>query len=1100
MKKRYLFLSLIGILFSQIGFAQQKTVTGNVTDADGIPLPGATIVIENSNRGVTTDFDGNFSIAAAEGETLVISYVGYADSNILVGEADNYAIGLQTDNLLEEVVVTSLGIKREKKALGYAVSEVSSQDIEQRGEGDIGRVLSGKASGVQITNQSGISGSGTSIIIRGFNSFSQGNQPLFIVDGIPFSSETNASGRDGERNDFVNGNSGSSRFLDIDPNNIESVNVLKGLAAATLYGTQGRNGVILITTKSGSVSGGKNDKESITFSSSYFNVDMASLPDYQNQYGNGFDQSFGWFFSNWGPSFDEGGPAGWAGQNSINGTNSGTPGFLKHPYTTASSATGIPAVLDALGIAPDAIYEWKAYDGVKEFFQTGHAISNNLNIRSSTNGGKLSYNINYGNLEDEGFTRANTLRRNTLSFGGTAQLNDKFSVNGTLNFTQTNFKSPPVAAGRGSNVGGEGASVFANVFYTPRSIDLMGLPYQNPINGESIYYRQNNSIQHPLWTVNNTGNSQLTNRIFGGANIAYTINDNLTVSYRYGVDIYSENNVNFSNKGGKTGTLVNQNGIYETWNNTKSIFDHNVTLSGSYKLKDYGINFNLGATSRSDTFDQNGVRSTGQQVFNVLRHFNFEQQTGIQDYTQRNIAGLYGQADIDYKSFVYLTLAARKDWVSNLAEENRSILYPSTSISFLPTSLFPEIKSDWMSFLKVRAGYGTSANFPMRYPIASTLDLDTRSFIVDGKQVIANTSGKILGNPGLKPERIDEIELGIEGSFLQNGLSLDLSIYNKITKDLIIDRPLDPSTGYTETKTNIGKIENKGIELDLNLDWLNIAKTFGQLNTPKDLSWTTALNWSTNDARVVDLGQSQDTDFVMYSGYSNLGNAAIPGESLGIIMGSSITRDTEIKDYKWVPGNYVINNQGSYDTTNDLSIIGDANPDWLLNISNSISFKNLNFSFLINHVHGGDIYSTTIATLLGRGLTTDTLDRELSFILPGVLSDGSINSNQINNSTFYFSNVLYGPDEMQVYDGSVWRLGEVSLTYSVPKSTLDRTPFGKVSVSVSGFNLWYNAYNTPNGTNFDPNIVGTGVGNGRGFDFLNGPSSKRFGTSLKLTF
>jgi TonB-dependent SusC/RagA subfamily outer membrane receptor len=316
MKKQYLFLSLLGILMVQFGFAQEKIISGTVVDDSGLPLPGATIVVENTTRGVSTDFDGNYSISAAVNEVLIFSFVGYTDQRITVGSSDTYNVTLQAGNELEEVVVTSLGIKREKQALGYAVSEVDSGALEQRAEGDVGRVLAGKASGVQITNQSGISGSGTSIVIRGFNSFSQGNQPLFIVDGIPFSSETNAVGREGERNDFINGNNGSSRFLDIDPNNIESVNVLKGLAAATLYGTQGRNGVILITTKSGAAGTAVPAKNEISINTSYFNVELASKPDYQNEYGNGFDQAFGWFFSNWGPSFNEGGPAGWAGQSS----------------------------------------------------------------------------------------------------------------------------------------------------------------------------------------------------------------------------------------------------------------------------------------------------------------------------------------------------------------------------------------------------------------------------------------------------------------------------------------------------------------------------------------------------------------------------------------------------------------------------------------------------------------------------------------------------------------------------------------------------------------------------------------------------------------
>jgi hypothetical protein len=383
--------------------------------------------------------------------------------------------------------------------------------------------------------------------------------------------------------------------------------------------------------------------------------------------------------------------------------------------------------------------------------------------------------------------------------------------------------------------------------------------------------------------------------------------------------------------------------------------------------------------------------------------------------------------------------------------------------------------------LKVRASYGTSANFPFGYPIAATLNLDTQDFLTDsGGQVITNTSGSLLGNPNLKPETISEIEFGIEGRFLDSRLSVDFSVYDKKTNDLIIRRPLDPSTGYTATQTNIGEISNKGIELDLGLDIIR-----GQ-----DISWSAFLNYSANESIVMDLGL--DTDEIVYSGFSNLGNVARVGESLGSIVGSAITRNDA--------GGRIVNNQGSYDTTYGTNIIGDANPNFLLNISNSLKVGNLSFNFLINHVNGGDIYSMTVATMLGRGLTNDTLDRELSYILPGVNSAGEVNTKQINNSTFYFSNVLYGPDELQVYDGSVWRLGEVSLTYDMPQAIIDATPFGGISITAAGYNLWYDAYNTPEFVNFDPNIAGTGVGNGRGFDYLNGPSAKRFGASLKLTF
>ncbi|NLP58288.1 TonB-dependent receptor plug domain-containing protein [Lutibacter sp. B1] len=595
------FLTLLLALSVQISFAQVKTVSGIVSDASG-PLPGVTVVVKGTNTGTQTDFDGNYSIKASAGDILQFSFIGMHVTEKTVETANVINVLMQESaQALKEVVVTGLGIKREKQALGYAVSNVATEDLEQRSEGDVARVLSGKASGVQIQQQSGMSGSGTSIIIRGMNSFSGSNQPLFIVDGIPFSSDTNAQG------DFVDGNNGSSRFLDLDPNNIESVNVLKGLAAATLYGTEGRNGVILITTKSGSSKGGPKKTE-ITVSSSLFLNEIASMPNYQNEFGGGYDQAFGWFFSNWGPSFEKEGPAGWGNSSSFDEN-----GTLAHPYSTASPATGIPQAFPEFA---DARYEWKPYESVENFFRTGVVRTTNINARGSSGDGNISYNVNYGNLDDQGFTRGNHLTRNTFSLGGNAKLSNKFTVNGTLNYTRTDFKTPPVAAGYGSNVAGENASIFGNVFYTPRSVDLMGLPYQNPITGESVYYRQNNSIQHPLWTVHNAANIQKTHRTFGGATLLYEINDNLNISYRYGFDIYSENNVNYSNKGGKTGSVANQSGVYDTWNNTKTIDDHNITFSGNYDLTDdLDLAFSIGGTSRRDVFDQNGVASTGQQVF-----------------------------------------------------------------------------------------------------------------------------------------------------------------------------------------------------------------------------------------------------------------------------------------------------------------------------------------------------------------------------------------------------------------------------------------------------------------------------------------------------
>ena len=1073
-------LLVVFLLTAQMSFAQ-KTVTGVVSDSDGLPLPGATVLVQGTTTGVTTDFDGNFSINVAEGQTLEFSFVGYETAAIAVGAGNVINVTLSLGTQLEEVIVTSLGITREKRALGYAVSEVDNTQIENRASGDVARVLSGKASGVQVTNQGGISGSGTSVIIRGLSTFSSSNQPLFVVDGVPFQSDTNAMGS------FTSGNNGSSRFLDLDPNNIESVNVLKGLAAATLYGSQGRNGVILITTKSGTTGAGtRAQKNEVTVNTSYFTNELAMKPDFQMQYGNGFNQNFGWFFSNWGPSFDEEGPAGWGRQSAINGTVSGQPGFLKHPYNSNLNARFLARdLLPLLGLSMDSLWEWKPYDSVGDLFQPGEIVNTNINFRGQSDDGKVSYNVNYGNLDDKGFTPGNTLRRNALSFGGRAVLSNKITVNGTLNYTATDFKTPPIAAAYSS--GSSDSSLYGNVFYTPRSVGIAQLPYAHPITGASIYYRSSNGIQHPLWTVNNTGDAQMTHRVFGGVSAQYDISDNLNLRYSYGYDVYSEDNTSYQNKGGQDGNLEVQSGLYEKWNNTSTIFNHQVTINGDFELDDdWSVTFNAGAESVGREYDRNGVRSTGQNVFNVLRHYNFNSQEEIEFYSRRNVLGVFAQAAFDYQDYLYFTLASRTDWVSNLSEENRSITYPSASISFVPTSVldFGNLPID---FLKVRASYGTSATYPGGYPIASTLSLNTKDFKVDGVEVITNTTGSQLGNTGLKPELLAELEFGLEANLFDNRLSAEISYFDRNTTDLIITQPLDPSTGYTSTRTNIGEISATGWEVDLNADWIRGDK----------FNWNTSVNYTTNQAIVEDLGQN--TDQIVYAGFSTRGNAAIPGLPLTSMIGTSVARDDQGRPLVDASGSYRTNNDTNY-KTNKYALIGDSNPDFIANIGNTITYGNLSLNVLFNASIGGDMYSSFIMTLLGRGITTDTLDRELPYILPGVLADGSPNNKMIDNATTYFGNLILGGDELRTWDASVLRLSEVSLTYDIPSSWLDKTPFGAASISAQGFNLWYDAYNTPDGINYDPNIAGLGVGNGSGFEYFNGVSARRYGVSLKLTF
>ncbi|MDO9261247.1 MAG: SusC/RagA family TonB-linked outer membrane protein, partial [Flavobacteriaceae bacterium] len=879
-------LALLLAFFVQISFAQEKTITGTVSDESG-PLPGVSVVIQGTSTGTVTDFDGKYTIKARTGVVLQFSFVGMETQTKTVGAANVMNVTMSGTNVLQEVVVTALGIKREKQALGYAVSEVKADVLEQRAEGDFGRVLSGKASGVVINQTSGISGSGTNIVIRGYTSITGSNQPLFIVDGVPFNGETNAVGN------FVNGNSGSSRFLDIDPNNIESVSVLKGFSAATLYGTEGKNGVILITTKSGSSKKGAKKTE-ITFNQSVFFNQIASLPDYQNTFGNGFDQAFGNFYSNWGPAFYPDGLGGY----SLPGSGINAGGTILHPSSR-------PALVDVYPQYQGLQIPWKAEpNNVKDFFRTGTVLSTSLNFNGSSDDGKNTYNFNFGHLDDEGFTPGNKLGRATISAGGKAELTNKFTISGTMNYSKTDFITPPVAYSSGSGVSGTGLSIFADIFYTPRNVDLQNWPYQHPINGSNIHYRQGNDIPNPYWVINNSYVKQLTNRTFGNAALSYKFYDNLILSYRAGYDFYNERNEIATNKG----TGVVPLGGYSTYDNNNLIFDHNISFTGSYSITDkLGFNFNLGATSRYEKYDRQGVSSADQGIFDVFRHYNFASQAPIQYTEKRNTVGLYAQTEFDYDKAVYLTLSGRRDQVSNTFEND--MIYPSASLSFIPSKFIDGITSpNGINFLKLRTGWGTSAGFAEGYPVANTIAGVARNFSdLSGAIFASQSTSSLLGNPNLKPELYSEIEFGVEAKLFSNRVNLDFSYFKRETKDLITRAPIANSTGYTETFTNIGLMKGDGFEVDLGLHLIK--------NEGSGFNWNVNTNFTTSKMIVKDLGGNNN---LTIAGYTNLGNQAIVGEQIGVMVGSRIRRDAN--------GDFVVNSSGNYDIEEGNYIIGNPNP------------------------------------------------------------------------------------------------------------------------------------------------------------------------------
>ena len=1054
MKKILLLICSTAIIWSS--YAQDVTVSGRVTSSeDGSPLPGVNVVLKGTTVGTATDADGRYSMPApSKGGFLVFSFIGLESKEIEIGGRSVVDVSLALDvTQLSEVVVTAQGIQRDKKALGYAVSQVSGESLQQKTEGDVGRLLRGKAPGVNVTQTSGLSGSATNIIIRGYTSITGGNQPLFVVDGVPFNGGTNY------QSDFVDGQTESSRFLDIDPNNIEGVSILKGLSATVLYGDRGRNGVILITTKNGSTKR-LNKKSEVTFSQSYFVNKIASLPDYQNNYGNGFNQNFGFFFSNWGPHFDE-------------------IDVIAHPYSRFTD----PELIAAFPEFQGADYEYKPYRDISHFFRDGSTYNTSVNFSGGSD--KTTFNVNYGYLNDIGFTPGNGLKRHNFGFGGNAELSNNITVGGTFNIANTNYTSPPVAASFGSgSFSSLGSSVFGDLFYTPRSIDIMGLPFESPIDGRSVYYRSGNDIQNPRWTAKYGKTGQEVNRFFGQTFARYKITDWLRAMYRIGLDTYTEQSFAGQSRGAVDGNI---NGFYQTTSGTNTIWNHDIIVNLDKAINEnFNLRGTLGYNARRDEYYQQGILSSTQVVFGELRHFNFVDHTdgGLEFESSENRIGVYAQAELDYKNFLYLTVAGRNDWSNTLEKGNNSLFYPAASIAADLTSAISSLQNNnFLNYLKVRLAYGTSANFPAPYSTRNTLSLNSRSFVSDNNEVlITNSLSNRLANSDLKPERLSDIEFGIESKVWNDRITFDVSLYKKNTKDLILDQAIDPATNFTVRRVNAGEMEVKGIEATIGA---NVLKKGG-------FSWDINANFSSFTNTVVDLPEG--TDQIFYgSGFSNLGNFAIKGESFGAIQGSYIRRDAN--------GNRLVDDQGLYIISNDIKIIGNPIPDWTGGITNTFSYKGIALNVEIQYVHGGDIYSRTANNLVGRGITKDTdFDRRKTFVLPGVYQDGSPNTTAIAATQLYFDVFGFGADELQIYDGTTIRLNEVSLSYQIPKAILSKTPFGALSFSATGYNLWYKAVNFPEHVNFDTNSIGTGVGNGIGLDFINSPSSKRYGVSMRLTF
>lgn len=1078
--KKFL-LTCFALAIALYSIAQQRTISGKVTSAeDGSALPGVNVVVRGTTNGSVTDSDGNYTLAITGNDpALVFSFIGLQTAEVAVGERTIVDVQLTLDvTQLSEVIVTAQGIAREKKALGYSVASVGKDQIEARPVNDISRILQGKIPGVVITPVGGASGTGSSINIRGYSSITGSTQPLWVVDGVPFNSSS-GSANAGEREGFMSGGAATStsRFLDIDPNTIESINVLKGLAATVLYGDQGRNGVILVTTKSG---GSKKRDLEIGFQQSTSITEIASLPKYQTSYGNGFQQLAGaapTFFSNWGPSFNEFDSTG-------------------HTFQFLNDAT----LRDAF---PEYYFKRVPYEPAPSplgFFRKGLVSNTSLTIGGGTD--KLGYNASVAYTKEEGYAPGNELKRLNISTGFNAALSSKLNLRSSLLYAHTDFETPPLnaATGGGASFGGV-PSLYGQFLYTPINIDVLNDPFESP-DHRSVYYRPGNDIPNPLWVAKYTRETEVTNRMFSSTSMTYDFNENLNLSYRLGLDFTQSRFGREYNKGiGPTYANIN-NGVYQTQTLTTTIYNHDLIFGFNKAItSDINLSARVGVNARNDYSVRDGLYSEGQSVFGLMRHGNFQSASSrsiafdarvFNRIQEQQRYGVYGDFSFDYKNYLYLNLAARNDWTSTLEPGNNSLFYPSASLSFIPTDAFTNLKSNTLNYLKLRLSYGTSAGFPPVYTTRSIITQNLRGNIdaggtIFGEQTVANR----LGNVNLKAELQQEIEVGFEAKLFNEKLGVDFTVYDRSTRDLITEAPLDPSSGYTSTYINIGKLSNKGIEIGLNGT---------PVSTASGLQWNVIWNFTLVRPKVVELGSGLE-DGVIVAGQTTLGNFAIPGYPMNIIKGTGISVDDN--------GNRIVGADGLYVQDPILKLLGDPNPKFTTSLINSLSFKGVTFSVQFDYRHGGKMYAATPSATIGRGVTKDVdFDHDLSFILPGVRpitdSEGNVtymeNDIQITASDYGFNTQFFGYNEVAMFDATTIRLREISLGYTLPKSMLSKTPLKGVSIQLTGNNLWFKAVNVPKYVNYDTEVSSQGVDNGVGFDYLTGPSVRRYGAVLRLTF
>lgn len=994
-----LILAYLGPVFGPasnlVSQVSQGEIRGLVTDENDEPVIGASIQIIGTTTGTITDYDGVFRISASTGDTLQISFIGYAREQIVLQNLNQLHIQLSPDvEELEEVVITAFALRREKKTLGYAVQDMKGSELTQATETNVAYAMQGRLSGVQFNRTGSGAGSSTKITIRGVSSLTGSSSPLLVVDGVPMDNSSanpesaNAATASGDVNTYIDYGDGLGN---INPEDIESISVLKGPNASALYGTRGANGVILITTKTGT----KGEGLGVNYSLSYAMENPLVYPDFQNLYGVGTAGKF--------PIADDG-----SGVPSAEGSNAGSwgPAFTGSPYINWNGRRT----------------EYSSRGNIMEgFYQPGQTLTNSISLHGGNERSTLYFSVN--NQRNQGILPNSKFNKWSFTLRGTHQLSEKINVDAKMSYIRSDAESRPTGGNAPFNT-------MIPFMLMTRDVELTDLENYKHADGSPVIPRS--GVENPYWIINEFRNNDSRNRFIGLVSVSYDITENLSLSARTGLDHYGD--LRFYNIPKYSST--NPLGYLQYTNFSLTESNSDILLRYGKQLSDnWFVSVSAGGSLLNVRTNTNQIVGSQLKAPGIVDISNASIITANTTPTQREIQSAYAFAQIGFRNYLFFDITGRNDWSSVLPAENRSFFYPSVTTSFVFSDAIDLPRS--IDVWKLRGSWAQAGSD------GTQLYQDRRYLIIEptltpGGALLARFP-ETLPNMDLRNELTTSVEVGMDYYMYVNRIGLQLTYYKAVTTDQIMISPVSSTSGSRYRTFNAGAVQNQGWEVTLS----------GKPIVKGEFQWDVQLNLSRNRNAVLEL--DDDVEELLIGELAGSGNdvrvKAIPGQPMGTIHGRDFLKDEN--------GNIILDNKGLPSATPEDVILGSAQPDLLVSLLNTVKLKGLNMSFLIESSQGGEIYSETKFRMDFFGNSVASTDGREFLLIDGVNEEGGINTQQTTREKYLLSLASQNIAAPFIEDASYIALRELSIGFQLPSKWLNNSLLRSIRFSAYGRNLGY---------------------------------------------